>query len=271
MVREEVPVELRRLWGHSVASRLGRPAELDVRRVVLAAVELADRDGLSRVSLPRIAGELGCTTMALYRHVGSKDELLTLMQDFAIGEPPKIVVPEGDWREGLRQWALAELRLNARRPWLARLPIAPPAGPNQIAWMESALRILRGTALGWAEKVRILMVVSGYVRQATLQSQDLARVWDGIGIDKAEGEERYGRNLANLIEPSRFPEAASLFNSGVFDAGPDRAPGDCTADPDFVFGLEIILDGVAAAVLRKRRSRQLPRPTHKGLGRKSRR
>ncbi len=270
MVREKVPVELRRLWGQSVTSRLGRPAELDVRRVVRAAVELADQDGLSGVSLPRIARELGYTTMALYRHVGSKDELLTLMQDFAIGEAPKIPVPEGDWREGLRRWALAELRLNARRSWLARLPIAPPAGPNQIAWMESALRILRGTGLGWAEKVRILMVVSGYVRQATLQAQDLARVWDRIGVDKAEGEERYGRNLANLIDPSRFPEAAGLFSSGIFDAPSNRVPADCTTDPDFVFGLEIILDGVAAAILRKRRSPQPLRLTHKGLGRKSR-
>jgi AcrR family transcriptional regulator len=98
---EEAPIALRRLWGVAVASRLGRPAELDVTRVVQAAVELADRDGLSGVTLPKVAKAVGFTPMSLYRYVGSKDELLVLMRDHAIGEPPEISAETG-WREGPR-------------------------------------------------------------------------------------------------------------------------------------------------------------------------
>ena len=58
---EDAPIELRRLWRVAVASRLGRPAELDVTRVVQAAVELADRDGLSGVTLPKVAKAVGFT------------------------------------------------------------------------------------------------------------------------------------------------------------------------------------------------------------------
>lgn len=251
MAEQEVPVELRRLWGLSVTSRLGRPAELHVERVVRAAVDLADRDGLPGVTLPKVAKALGYTTMSLYRYVGSKDELLCLMQDFAIGNPPKIATPPREWRKGLRQWACAERRLNQRRPWLARLPVSgPPAGPHQIAWMETALRVLRGSGLDWAEKVGIMTLISGYVRYATLLSQDLERGRDGTGIDQAQAAQRYGRNLAKLIDPDRFPETARLFASGIFEAPPERVRVDATADPDFTFGLERILDGAAAAIAR---------------------
>ena len=106
MAAGEVPPALGRLWRMRSASRLGRPAELDVDQVVRAAVELADRDGLAAVTLSRVAKELDCTTMALYRHVGSKDELYVLMGDLAAGAPP--AVDTADWRDGLRQWALAD-------------------------------------------------------------------------------------------------------------------------------------------------------------------
>lgn len=174
-----------------------------------------------------------------HRYVGSKDELLVLMPDFAVGAPPEI----------------AERRLNHRRPWLARVPISgPPAGPNEIAWMETALRILRDTGLGWAEKVGIMNLISGYVRYMTLLSQDLERGREGTGLDQAQAEQRYGRSLAKLIEPDRFPEMAQLVASGVFEPSAEHVPDDPAADNDVTFGLERILDGVAAAISRTRRT-----------------
>jgi len=252
-VGPEVPDELRRLWRLSAPSRLGRPAELDLERVVGAAVDLADRGGLAGASLPKVARALGYTAMSLYRYVGSKDELLCLMRDFAIGNPPKIATRPREWRSGLRRWACAERLLNERRPWLARLPIGgPPTGPHQIAWIETALRVLRGSGLDWAQKLGLISLISGYVRYASLLSHDLARGRDGTGIDEPQAAQRYGRSMATLVDPSRFPEAARLFASDVFQASRRRAGVDPTADPDFSFGLERILDGAAAAIARAR-------------------
>lgn len=247
-----MPAELRRLWRLDGApSRRGRPAELDVDRVVKAAVALADRDGLPGVTLPRIAKALGCSAMALYRYVGSKEALWSLMADLAIGAPPPIDTGPSEWRDGLRQWASAERRLNHRRPWLARLPITgPPAGPNQVAWIESGLRILRGTRLEAAEKLGLMILINGYVRQTTLLSEDLARGRSGTGLDEAQATRRYGRSLARLIDAGTFPETARLLGSGVFEAPPGRVSDDPAAHPDFTFGLERILDGVAAAIAR---------------------
>ncbi|GGU68105.1 TetR/AcrR family transcriptional regulator [Lentzea flava] len=236
-----VPDALRRLWGLAEPSRLGRPAALDLGRIVSTAVELADAEGLAGVTLPKVAKALGFTPMSLYRYVGSKDELLVLMTDAAVGTPPRIDEPS--WRDGLTQWAFAQWQLYRRRPWLARMPLSgSPSGPNQIAWMESALAVLRDTGLDWTRKVGVLNLVGGYVRHAAVQADDLAaaRV---PGVDKVNAERDYGRALAQLVDPERFPEVAKLFASAVFEA-----PVETPEDNDFTIGLEFILDGIATAV-----------------------
>lgn len=247
MADHEVPVELRRLWRLPTSSRMGRPAELDVERVVQAAVELADRDGLPGVSLPKIARSLGVTSMSLYRYVGSKGELLALIEDAATGPPPEISTGPAEWRAGLREWAMAVRGLYRHRPWLARIPIAgPPAGPNVLAWMEVALQVLRGTVLDGAAKLGVITLVNGYVRTAAQQVQDLEGGRPERGAEPADPLQSYGRSLALLIAPDRFPELAKILSSGLFESTPQPADGDAEHDSDFVFGLDRILDGVAA-------------------------
>ncbi|WP_430499061.1 TetR/AcrR family transcriptional regulator [Micromonospora trifolii] len=241
-----VPAPLRRLWGMSESSRLGRPASLDVKVVVAAAVGIADRDGLDGVTLPKVAKSLGFTSMSLYRHVGSKDELLTLMADAALGPPPDIAAP--DWREGLRSWAFAHRAVLQRRPWLTRVPVAgPPSGPHQIAWMEAALAIMSGTLLDWAHKIGAMSLISGYVVQSVRQLSELAE-GRAEGQGQADAERDYGRALARLVDPDRFPETARLFSSTLFEAPPSDTPDTAIADADFSLGLELILDGIAVRI-----------------------
>lgn len=248
MADKELPVGLRRLWRIASSTRLGRNPELDVDRVVRTAVELADRDGLEGASLPKVAKALGFTAMSLYRHVGSKDELLELMFDLAFADFGDVDPAPGQWRRGLRQWA-GELRiLYHRRPWLVRAPISgPPAGPHQIAFMDTGLRAMRDTGIGWSEKVGVMMLITGWVRHTAALDLDLAHGREGTGHNQAQAELHYGRSLARLVDPAQYPEMAALLASDVFGHNqPDT--DDPAAQPDFVFGLERILDGVAALI-----------------------
>ncbi|MEV4126943.1 TetR/AcrR family transcriptional regulator [Nocardia sp. NPDC049707] len=247
MTDEAVPADLGRLWRLPAPARLGRPAELDVDRVVRAAVDLADHSGLGAVTLLKVAQTLGFTKMALYRHVGSKDELFELMVDFATGPAPDLGIAPIDWRAGLRQWAHAMRAVYAEHPWLPQIPISgPPRGPNMIGWMDAALRALADTGLPWATKAGILMLVSGHVRQASLLTQDVTEALRGTGLDEAQVNRNYRRTLAKLVDPDRFPEAAALLASPLFETPPD-ADTD-VAEDDFVFALELILNGVAAEI-----------------------
>ncbi|MFC7743002.1 TetR/AcrR family transcriptional regulator [Nocardiopsis composta] len=243
MADQEVPPELGRLWRVPTAARLGRPAALDVDRIVRTAVDLADRDGLAGVTLAKVAKELGFTAMSLYRHVGSKDELFALMQD-QIGDPaPDIDTPPGSGARGAPVGAGAARALRGA-PLALRAPgPGPPSGPNMIGWMDALLRALRDTGLSWGAKVGILQLVSGYVHQASSSARQMAEGRRASGLDQAETEQAYGRALVGLVDPARYPEAAELFSSDVFERPPDPAE-----DHDFTFGLELILDGIAAAI-----------------------
>ncbi|EHR63840.1 TetR/AcrR family transcriptional regulator [Saccharomonospora cyanea] len=238
MTDADVPADLRRLWRLPASSRLGRPAELDVDRVVGAAVDLADQDGLDGVTLQKVAQTLGVTKMSLYRYVGSKGELAELMFDHAIGPAPQPGADVG-WRDGVRQWAAAVRTRYAEHPWLADMPITgPPRGPNGISWTDAMLRVLRDTGLDLGTQLGVLNVVSGHLRNAIV----LTRQFEGsTGVSQSQAERDYGRALAALVDAERFPDAARLFASNVFE--PAGEPPD-----DIDFGLELILDGVAAAI-----------------------
>ncbi|WP_227980742.1 TetR/AcrR family transcriptional regulator [Nocardia spumae] len=245
MSDREVPDRLARLWRVPVDNRLGRPAALDVDAVVAMAVELADRDGLAGATLPKIAAALRVTPMSLYRHIGSKDELLILMADAGLGAPPEF--PAAPWRSALRSWAMAQRAVHRVRPWLTQLPITgPPSGPHNVAWMDAGLRAMRATALDWPQKVGVIMVVSGYVREAFVTGRQLEQARVAADLDAATALHDYSRTLRTLVDPERLPDMAALLASGLFD---DIEPAaDADPDADFAFGLDLVLDGVAAAV-----------------------
>ncbi|MGV9327181.1 TetR/AcrR family transcriptional regulator [Streptosporangium sandarakinum] len=71
------------LWRE--AEREPRPG-LSLRRIVRAAIELADAEGLEGLSMRKVADRLGFTTMSLYRHVPGRDQLVDLMRDEVLGE-----------------------------------------------------------------------------------------------------------------------------------------------------------------------------------------
>ena len=74
-------------WGRAERPRRGPKPGLSLERIVAAGIHLAVTDGLGSVSMGRVAAELGASTMALYRYVPAKDDLLTLMVDTALGAP----------------------------------------------------------------------------------------------------------------------------------------------------------------------------------------
>ncbi|GAB4584294.1 TetR/AcrR family transcriptional regulator [Nocardia sp. IFM 10818] len=245
-MESKAPDDLARLWRLPTGSKLGRRAELDVDRIVATAVELADRDGTAGATLPKIATALGVTPMSLYRHIGSKDELVDLMADAAFGSPPEPAAADPEWRAALREWALAVSTVYRHHPWLAHLPISgPPRGPNAIAWMDAGLRALRPTPLDWPAKIGVITVVGGYVRQAFVTGRQLEESRRAANLNETQALRNYTADVATLVDPSRLPDAAALFASGIFEAMPSSTD---PVDEDFTFGLNLVLDGVTAAV-----------------------
>jgi AcrR family transcriptional regulator len=226
-----------------------RPA-LSLERIVAAAVRVAATDGLQAVSMSRVAADLGVSTMSLYRYVAAKRELLALMADLTFEAPPAPRGPEEGWREGLSRWAWTELAVYRRNPWVLRIPISgPPVTPNAIVWLEVGLECLRDTGLEEGEKLSVMLLVTGFVRtQASLQADIAEAQAAGAAPPDPEMMLSYGRVLARLTDPERFPALRAVIAAGVFDEPDD-------GDYDFVFGLERVLDGIETLIDRRRTGR----------------
>lgn len=242
MNERSVPVQLRRLWRlPSAPARLGRRSTLDTDSVVSAAVRLADEGGLEAAALPRVAGELEVTAMSLYRHVGSKDELLQLMVD-AASEPPSPSIGE-PWQDGLRRWAMDMWELFRRRPWIPHVPVRQvPSGPNQITWIERGLAHLATTPLSWGEKLGALTVLSSQVRQAALLSEELA-AGRPAAQEQSQAEQESTRALRELVTAERLPQTSRLLDSDALADSGD--PSETSARQDALTGVDLVLGGLA--------------------------
>lgn len=233
----EIPANLAAAWGLRPRPGKGPKPALSVGRIVSAAIQTAVKDGLSAVSMNRVASELGTAAMSLYRHVSGKDELLSLMVDEAYGPPPAdLPRPGEDWRSGLSRWAWSTRERQRAHLWAVNVPVSgPPITPNQVRWMEAGLQCLGDSGLDPEEKLGVILLVSGFIRNEVQLTAQLTAAMERSG--KPEVLTGYAQLLRSLIDPERFPATLEVIDAGVLDA-------DDGSDYDFEFGLERILDGI---------------------------
>jgi AcrR family transcriptional regulator len=213
-----------------------RTRGLTRERIVRAAVELADADGAAAVSMARVAERLGFTTMSLYRHVRGKDELVLLMVNEAVGEPPEHP-PGGAWRDRLERWSWDLLQGVKRHPWLLSMPLSrPPWSLGQLVWLDRGLAAMEDTGLSEDEKAMALLLLNGHVFSQARFVADLG---------EPEAFPAYVDGLKRLVDPERMPALRRALDAGIFD------PSDEDEDHDFTFGLERVLDGIERLVERR--------------------
>jgi AcrR family transcriptional regulator len=188
--------------------------------IVATAVALADREGLDKVSIRRIAAQLDVRPMSLYTHVASKEDLLDLMVDAAIAE---VLVPEPlseDWRDAVRQIALRSRDAILAHPWtIEAFGRAPRFGPNTLRHIEQSLAAVAGLGLDEQTAATLLSVVDEYA---------------------------LGNAMRIRISPDEVTMRRLLEAAGA--QGPVPPPADT-----FDVGLDALLDGLERTLLRPRR------------------
>jgi AcrR family transcriptional regulator len=231
-----IPDYLDLAWHGDDGRRPGPRRSLQISAIAAAGVELADQDGLGRVSMRTVGARLGMTSMGLYRYVQSKDELLALIIDQAIGPPDFPPYGQANWRDRLTAWAYAARSRFEAHPWVLGVSLPdPPALPCQTLWTERGLEALQPTRLAETEKLSALLLVNVYVRGQTQLATGLAR--PGQPGDNPGGQ--YARMLLKLADPERFPYLTAAMTEHA------AAPPADFADAQFGFGLSTVLDGIA--------------------------
>ncbi|MCK1797344.1 TetR/AcrR family transcriptional regulator [Streptomyces sp. XM4193] len=229
-------------WGLGSPPSKGPKRGLSTERIVAAAIDCAAREGVERLSMSRVAAALDVSTMALYRYVSAKSDLLVLMMDAATGRPPEDVGRQEGWRPALESWAHAQLEVFQRHVWMLGIPIgSPPVTPNSLAWMERGLHCLRDTGLEIEVKLSVMTLLSSYIRGEARLLADLEHSARANGTTVAAATVDYGVLLHRLTNPSDFPEITALLTARAFDE-----PGE--VQDSFALGLDVVLAGTAALV-----------------------
>jgi len=226
-------------WGIAADPQRGPKREMSVERIVDAAVEIADAEGLGAVSMAAVAARLGYTPMSLYRYVSAKEDLVLLMQEEATGLPPESIREQAGWRARLEAFYGAQVHRYLQHPWVLDVPISgSPTTPHSAAWMDAGLEALAETPLTHDERLAVVLVVTGHGNWTGRVLAGYARQQRVTGEGEVDIARREDALYRELITADAFPYLREAIDAGVFLD---------ESDP-FAFGVARTLDGVAAYI-----------------------
>lgn len=227
------------IWARLSSQGRGPVRTLDYRAITTAAIALADESGVDAVSMRKVAGRMDHSPMALYRHVGNKDDLTELMYDAVLGALDLTGMPSGDWRADLTRLAREMRRLHHAHPWIARFGHRPTLGPNARQFLETGLACVDGLGLDMDGMLDLLSTALQFTRGYVAQELGEAEAQRSSGLDFAGYQRASGPYLMRLLEEGRHPYLRRL----VVEA-------EDLPDADVVFErrLAMVLDGLAAGI-----------------------
>ena len=210
-------------------SEPGRPG-LSRERILRAAVALADDDGIDALSMRKLADVLGASTMALYRHVAHKDDLLDGMIEMVYGEIETATAEA--WRTTMRQRAISMRAALRRHPWALGLMENRSPGPANLHYHHVGVACLRAQAgLPIRAAIDAYNLMDSFVYGSALQEKTLP-------VDMAAAAEARRRSLARAD-----PALADRFPYFI-EIGDELAASGYDHDDQFDRGLASILDAI---------------------------
>jgi AcrR family transcriptional regulator len=176
------------------------PRPLSAQSIVDAALEIADAEGLSAVTMRSVGARLGVAAMSLYRHVANKDTLLELMADQVLAELP-VPDPQGEWQAEMETFWMALRELLLEHPAVAGLMLEMPIiGPEISVRGEATLACLVNGGLDDELAVQALTAMTWYTVGGALHA---------IATRNPEGRPDRGVRLADL-PGTRYPTVRRL-------------------------------------------------------------
>nr|CTQ91094.1 Transcriptional regulator, TetR family [Kibdelosporangium sp. MJ126-NF4] len=239
----DITASLRLLWGLDERPSRGPKPSLTVDRIAAAAIELADEEGLTALSMRRVAAKLGVGTMSLYRYVPSKAELIDVILDRVIHESvthqQQAELTGETWREKLTVMAYSSRELYLRHKWLLQISAARPLiGPNALNAFNNYLGVLVDTGLTDTEKINTIGLVDGFVTSATRAVIEASQAAERTGTSDEDYWAAHNPFLEKVMATGNYPHIAEL---------PSTVYEEAVAN-SFDYGLQRVLDGLEVLI-----------------------
>ena len=205
-------------------------APLSRKRVLEAAIGLADEAGIGSLTMRRLAQELGVEAMTLYYYVSNKDDILNGMVDIVVGEI-ELPSPGADWKAAIRRTAISAYEVLQLHPWAASLMLSSSGiSQSRLRYMDGLLGSLRQAGFS-AE-----MTDHGY---HALESHIIGFTLWVVGMNLGSQEElaALATDFLRDLPRDRLPYLAEHTEQHLKPRNPDD-------EGEFAFGLDLILDGL---------------------------
>ena len=211
----------------------GHRAPLSRDRVLRAAVTRADQDGISSLSMRKLGEALGVEAMSLYNHVANKSDLLDGMIDIVFSE---IDQPTGgdDWQAAMRRRAISARQVLRGHPWaIGLMESRTSPGAATLRHHDAVLGCLRRAGFSVELTAHAYALLDSYIYGFALQEASLPF---GTGEEAAQ----VAHQISAQFAAGQYPYLTEMAVEHILQPGYDF--GD-----EFVIGLDLILDGLAAA------------------------
>jgi AcrR family transcriptional regulator len=228
-------------------------------QIAAAALVIADSEGIDKVSMRRVADEVGLGTMSLYHYVRSKDELLDLMSDGIMGgQLVDDAELEKGWRAGLRAIGNATRRNFQRHPWMGDAMRPRPSsvpGPNAMRHIEQSLAAVADTGLDAQGQMDLIAAIDDYVIGFVIRSQRFAE--EEEQSPGQEWLEQMFQHMRERIESGGYPHLRRALEANRAEGRSDEELARMATDERrFERGLERILDGIEVELKRRAKQRR---------------
>lgn len=219
-----------------MATRAPAPVErrepLSRERVLRAAIDLADREGITALSMRSLAREIGVEAMSLYHYVERKEDLLAALGDMVMQEIELPKARPSEWKTAVRRMAVSYHAALGRHSWSHALAAVPTrVGPATLAYMEWVLRTLRGGGFSARMTHHAYHILDSHIVGSSKWEAGIV-----AAIPKGELPD-LAKRVLERVPVDRFPyfhEHAQQHIGGATKG--DKHP--------FELGLDLILDGL---------------------------
>lgn len=208
---------------HHVAADAG----LSKQRLVAEAVRMADREGVDRLSMRRLASTLGAGAMSLYYYVASKEELLDAMID-VVFEEIELPSTDADWQSAMRLEALSTRQVLARHPWaISLMESRTTPGPANLRHREAFTACLRKAGFSPLMATHANWLLNSYVYGYALQAASLP-------FETAH-------ELADMVEDVYLPQLPAEEFPFLSESAAALVAAGYDPAEEFTFGLDLVL------------------------------
>ena len=238
---------LRLLWRHSLpgpegrAVRRGPKQKVTVDDVVDAAIDIADREGHAALSMRGLAQHLRLGAMTLYTYVATRNDLLVLMVDQALGRTTLPPHPD-DLRERLELVARVQYADCRAHPWLLEVTgVRAWLGPHMADRYEWQLGAVDGIGLDDIEMDQAVTLLASFGTGIARAEQVVRHAERESGLSDAEWWEANYEARGEVMAGRDYPLAGRV---GTAAGEAYQAASDQRRELDF--GLACIIDGLVA-------------------------